>query len=176
MRRLLVFSFVIALAGCGRKEVVVPAPRIVEGESRCPATMWRPGELRPANVHVLNQSGDSISVWLDRCVGHTHMVDMAGRDSLMVALPNGAASYDGKLRFIVFRGSRKAITVEFASPTGDPDIRLEVPESSEECPHFYVDGKRTSGPPDVPRDQIVSVEYVTMSNGDCAQVHVKLRQ
>lgn len=178
MRRPILLSTIALVSACGGKTPPrPPGPQTVEAAARCPNTMWQAGELRPASIEILNRSADSVSVWLDRCTGHTHVGDLGAGDSVVVALPSGAASYQGKLRFITFRGERKAITIELTSPLANPHIRLEVPERAVECPLIFVDGKLFDAPlSTLPRDRIEQVEYLpSPATGECPRVNVRLR-
>ena len=144
---------------------------------RCGNTLWKPGEARPANLEVVNRSSDSASVWLDRCGGHTWVVDVGAGDSMVVGLPNGAASFDGRLRFITYRGARKAVAVEMVSPEANPNVRLVVPEVAVECPLVYVDGKLYDQPlSTITRDRVESVEYLpSLPSGECMRINVRLK-
>lgn len=176
MRYTLLVLVTLAAAACGRK-APPGAPAAVETETRCSQTIWRQGEARPANVEILNRSADSVSVWLDRCMGHTRVADIGAGDSVIVPLPNGAVSFEGKLRFMTYRGARKAIAVELAAPEGTPHIRLLVPETAAECPRVFVNGRLYEKPiSTIPRDRVEHVEYLPSSaNGDCQRINVRLR-
>lgn len=141
--------------------------------------MWQAGELRPANVEVVNRSDDSISVWLDRCNGHTRVADLAAGDSVVVTLPNGAVSFNGKLRFISYHDQGRAISVQLVPPEANPHIRLVLSRAvASDCPHVYVDGKRYNAPlSTLPGERIESVEYLpTLPDEECPRISVRLKQ
>ena len=94
---------VVLAAACGKKErPAAPSPRIAEGDLQCPGAMWAAGDMRPANIEVINLSSDSVLVFLDRCLGHTRVGEVGAREKKLLEMPDGALSFRGTLRFLTY--------------------------------------------------------------------------
>jgi hypothetical protein len=184
MRRALLL-IALFLVACGKRPpapVLPPVPEPIREAAlgkNCPNPMWQPGQERPGGIEIVNQSGDSVIVFLDRCLGHTRVADLGPREADVFVLPNGATNFNGLLRFFTYRGAQKFAALELVQPTGDPYLKLVVPEQVRaECPELWIDGKRSeSHLSRVPREQIDSVEYVpTGPAGECSRIMVKLKR
>src|SRR5687768_3499951 len=122
MPRFLALVLVLAVTACAKKKPPAQPNLTAEGEARCPAAMWQPGAMRPASIEVINQSKDSVIVFLDRCLGHTRVGDFGPLETQVVEMPNGAVSYRGLLRFFTYRGPLKHAGVEITSTDADPHL------------------------------------------------------
>ena len=182
MRRrysLLIGLLAAGAVGCGRKAPPAPPVRALEVSeplSGCPNPVWQPGQLRPAEIEVVNQSADSVLVFMDRCRGHTRVGDLGPLESAVLPMPNGAVSYDGSIRFFTYRGRERRSGVELVRPMGA--LRLVIPEAARaECPEVWVNGVRSpDGLARIPRETIESVQYLRESSpGECPRIVVKLK-
>src|SRR5687768_14824452 len=138
----------LLLASACAKKTPPPAPQLTsERVVRCRNIgrdpLWQPGELRPAQVEVINLSADSVIVFLERCDGQTRVVDIGPRATMVVPLPDGASGYLGLLRFVTYRGTSRSPAIEVTPPEASPHVRLVLPAAvSADCPEVYLNGKR----------------------------------
>ena len=180
MRHVWLVLIVIAVA-CGKKKpAAAPGPQTAEGELQCPAAMWKPGEMRPAHIEVINQSQDSVIVFLDRCLGHTRVGDLAALETQLLPMPNGAVSYRGLLRFFTYRGPARQVGVELAPTDADPHLRLVIPAVlTTDCPQVIIDGQPGSSLARIPKDSIASIKYEPAPKDDlraCARIIVERKK
>ena len=152
---------------------------VAEVATPCPNTMWKPGELRPGRVTLANRSADSVHVWVQVCRGHTRVGDLGAQETTVFELPDGSLSQRGSLRFVTYRGAGKRSSIEWLTPTGDPALKLVIPEApGPECPEIWVNGQRwDSGIAAIPRQRVDSMTYELGKNAaDCSRIVVKLRK
>ncbi len=165
--------------GCGRKAPppVAPLPlEVAEPMSGCPNPVWQVGQLRPAEIELVNQSADSVLVFMDRCRGHSRVGHVGPLESAIVALPNGAVAYHGSIRFFTYRGRERRSGVELLAPFGQ--LRLVIPEAARpECPEVWVNGTLVADLLSrIPRETIESVQYLReAAPGECSRILVKLK-
>lgn len=175
-------------AACARTVPVEGPASLAAAFSRCPLPIqWVSEDPRPLGIRIRNEDSDTVSVFLDRCTGHSRIGDVGPGAVRTFRLKPPLIDYGSGLRFYVYPG-HELDRFHVASLPVDTTRVLELTVSAgtpSTCEsRLYVDGEPHPGTLrdlGLAREEILGVhlEYERPREAGakiaCPTVHVRTR-
>lgn len=129
---LVVLAGATGLTACGGPATPpVPRPSPAGGLDRCPPPIvFRAGEVRPIRVRFDNVSGDTLTVFIDRCMHHTRLATVAPGRWTQVPLPDRLVAFPEGLRFHVYDETESRRVGTYVAPVvAEPILEVRLGEA-----------------------------------------------